>query len=81
MGESLVNLLLIILWIMVPIYALAEPALEGGFVGIPYTPGQVLVNGLLAGSFFVLGFYRGQRAVLARFPRLSIGTKSGPGSH
>jgi len=70
LGESSLNLLLIILWIMVPIYTLAEGAMETGAATLPYTPGQVLVNGLLAGSFFLLGFYRAQATILARVPWL-----------
>ena len=65
MGESCVNLLLIFLWILLPIYGLGDTALEGGGAGVPYTPGEVLVNGGLAGLVFVLGFYRAQRAALA----------------
>ena len=66
--ESTVNLLLIFLWILLPIYSLAEGGLEGGALGVPYTPGEVLVNGALAGGFFVLGFYRAQGALLKRLP-------------
>ena len=67
LGESSLNLLLILLWILLPIYSLADPVLETtGPVGVPYTPGQVLVNGLLAGSFFIVGFYRAQAVILAR---------------
>jgi hypothetical protein len=68
LGESTLNLLLIILWILLPIYALGEDPLDQGQMGVPYTPSQVLVNGLLAGSFFVLGFYRAQDAIAAQFP-------------
>jgi len=73
LGESTLNLLLILLWILLPIYALTENALETGATGVPYTPAEVLVNGLLAGSFFVLGFYRAQGAILARLPWLGNG--------
>jgi len=66
--ESSVNLLLIMLWILLPIYSLAEEAVGGGQASVPYTPGQVLVNGLLAGGFFILGFYRAQGAILSRRP-------------
>ena len=79
LGESALNLLLIMLWILVPIYSLAESAMETGATGVPYTPGQVLVNGLLAGCFFLLGFYRAQGEILKRFPWLSAGTKRSPG--
>ena len=66
--ESSVNLILIFLWILLPIYALAEAAGEGGPLGVPYTSTEVLVNGLLAGGFFVLGFYRAQGELAKRFP-------------
>ena len=37
--------------------------------------------GFLAGSFFLLGFYRAQEAIVARFPWLSVGgPKRGPES-
>jgi len=76
-GESSLNLLLIMLWILVPIYTLADGVMDSG---VPYSPGEVLVNGLLAGSFFLLGFYRGQAAIIARMPWLGGGTKKPPGS-
>jgi len=80
LGESSLNLLLIMLWILVPIYSLADGVMDSGAIGVPYTPGQVLVNGLLAGCFFLLGFYRAQGVILARFPWMVLGTKKGPGN-
>jgi len=50
-GKSSVNLLLIMLWILVPIYGLANGALESGPIGLPYTPGEVLVNGDSSGQY------------------------------
>jgi hypothetical protein len=79
-GESSLNLLLIMLWILLPIYSLADGVMESGAIGVPYTPGQVLVNGLLAGSFFLLGFYRAQGIILARFPWMGVRTNRGPGN-
>jgi hypothetical protein len=73
LGESSFNLLLIMLWILVPIYGMDEMVADGGPVGLPYTPNQLLVNGLMAGSFFLLGFYRAQDAILTRFPWLGVG--------
>jgi hypothetical protein len=67
MGESLLNLLLIVFWIMLPIYGMADADPLAAPAGVPYTPGQVLMNGALAGTFFVLGFYRAQGAILSRF--------------
>ncbi len=60
MGESSVNLFLILLWILLPVFELSEAALERGAMGVPYTPLEVLVNGGLAGSFFIVGFHRGR---------------------
>ena len=80
LGESSLNLLLIILWILLPIYALSDGVMESGAIGVPYTPVQVLVNGLLAGGFFLVGFYRAQGEILSRFPWMGGGTNRGPGS-
>ena len=66
LGESTINLFLIILWILLPIYTLGDV----GDLRVPYTPAEVLVNGLLAGSFFVLGFYRAQGVIFERYPWL-----------
>jgi hypothetical protein len=79
LGESSLNLILIILWILVPIYALPGDAMGAGPVSLPYTAGQVLVNGLLAGSFFLVGFYRAQGTLLRRLPWLAPPTNRGPG--
>lgn len=80
LGESSLNLLLIMLWILVPIYSLGDAVMESGATGVPYTVADVVLNGLLAGSFFLLGFYRAQAALLARFPWMSLGDKRGPGN-
>jgi hypothetical protein len=72
-GESSLNLILIFLWILLPIYQVTDISPDTVPTGVPYTPGQVLVNGLFAGSFFVMGFYRGQAAIVARFPWLAPG--------
>jgi hypothetical protein len=71
MTESAVNLVLIFLWILLPIYAMADALEAGGPVGVPYTPAQVLVNGLLAGGFFLTGFYRAQTIIGQRLPWLA----------
>ena len=73
LGESSLNLVLILLWILLPIYAIPDALAAGGEIGVPYTPNQVLVNGLLAGTFFLLGFYRAQATLLFRFPWLGGG--------
>ncbi len=79
LGESSLNLLLIMLWILVPIYAVSDAVGASGAIGVPYTVGEVLVNGLLAGSFFLMGFYRAQAVILARFPWMALGDRRGPG--
>lgn len=68
------------LWILLPIYSLGEAGIDQGPLSVPYTPGQVLVNGLLAGSFFLLGFYRAQGVILERFPWTDPATRKGPGN-
>lgn len=78
LGESALNLFLILAWILLPIYAMPEAAMGEGLVGVPYTPGQVLINGGLAGSFFLVGFYRAQRAIQERFPWLGSRRRKSP---
>jgi hypothetical protein len=80
LGESSLNLLLIMLWILLPVYSLSENLMGPEATGVPYTPGQVLVNGLLAGSFFLLGFYRAQDAIVARIPWMAGRSTKSPGS-
>lgn len=80
MGESALNLLLLVAGILLPIYGLAERALAGAPLTLPYSPGEILVNGLLAGSFFLLGFYRGQAAAQRQVARWIRGEgPKGPG--
>jgi len=69
LGESALNLLLIMLWILLPLYALPGAA-ESGPVEVPYSVREVLINGGLAGCFFLVGFYQAQREILARLPWL-----------
>jgi hypothetical protein len=66
LGESSLNLVLLILGILLPIYGLADQALSGGPIGLPYSAGEVLMNGALAGTFFLLGFYRAQAELRGR---------------
>jgi len=81
LGESTLNLFLILAWILLPIYAMPEAALGEGPLGVPYTPGEVLVNGGLAGSFCLVGFYQAQSAILERFPWLGGRQGRGPRIH
>jgi hypothetical protein len=80
MGESTLNLVLILLWILLPIYTL--PTSDAGIGGgeVPYTVREVLVNGLLAGSFFLVGFYRAQGIIMDRLPWLGGRKGKGPGT-
>ena len=66
LGESSLNLLLLLLWILIPIWDLTS-AVETGDLVLPYTVGEVLVNGLLAGAFCLLGFYGSQLRIVERF--------------
>ena len=77
LGESALNLLLIMIWILLPIYALPG-AVESGPMEIAYTVREVLVNGGLAGSFFLVGFYQAEGAILSRFPWLGGRYGRGP---
>ena len=78
LGESTLNLTLVMAWIVLPIYAIPDAALEQGVVSVPYTPAQVLLNGGLAGAFFLLGFYQAQNVILMRFPWLGGPRRGGP---
>jgi hypothetical protein len=69
LSESTLNLFLIIAWILLPIYSVMD-AVEGGPMGVPYTVNQVLINGGLAGGFFLAGFYHAQATLQRRFPWL-----------
>jgi hypothetical protein len=75
LGESSLNLLLLCLGILVPIYGLADQALEGGALALPYSAGEVLLNGLLSGTFFIVGFRRAQAEILRRYIPSAYGWK------
>lgn len=77
--ESTLNLFLIMLWILLPIYTMMD-GLDSGLLGVPYTVNEVLINGLLAGGFFLAGFYHAQGALLKRFPWLAPYKGRGPGA-
>jgi len=67
LGESSLNLVLLILGILLPIYRLADQAASGQPFTLPYSAGEVLLNGALAGTFFIVGFYRAQSEILRRY--------------
>ena len=78
LGESTLNLLLIMGWILLPVLTMPDAISNSDPIGVPYTVQQVLVNGGLAGSFFIVGFYQAQGAILERFPWLGGGYLKGP---
>ncbi len=61
MAESSLNLLLVLLSIMLPIYALADQVEGGGAVGLPFTR-ITLLNVAVTGSVLIYTFHRSQRA-------------------
>lgn len=69
LGESSLNVFLLAAGIVLPIYDLAGAATGGQPLALPYSAGEVLVNGLLAGSFFIVGFYRAQAEILRGWAR------------
>jgi hypothetical protein len=66
MGESAVNLFLLILGVMLPILNLPEAVVSGGPLPELMTPGR-LMNVALSGGMLILSFQRSQAAV-ARDP-------------
>lgn len=75
LGESSLNLLLLCLGILVPIYGLTDQALEGGAMTLPYSAGEVLLNGLLSGTFFIVGFRRAQAEIFRRYGPSASGAR------
>ena len=61
--ESSINLLLLILSVMIPIYNVAEAAAVGGEIAVPYTA-STMINVLICGSVLVLTFHRSEAAIL-----------------
>jgi hypothetical protein len=60
-GESAVNIFLLIFSVMGPIFALPEVLLEGGDAGVLMTPAK-LINFLISGGLLWLSFQRSQAA-------------------
>ena len=56
LAESSLNLLLLVLAVFLPYWALAEAVLDGRAVANPFSPGFV-VNFCLAGAIWTAGFY------------------------
>ena len=62
--ESSINLLLLILSVMIPIYNVAEAAAVGGEIVVPYTA-YTMINVLICGSVLVLTFHRSEAAIMS----------------
>ena len=62
-GESSINLLLLILSVMIPIYNVAEAAAVGGEIVVPYTT-STMINVLICGSVLIFTFHRSEAAIL-----------------
>lgn len=68
MAESSVNLLLLLLGILLPVWSMTDAVLAGGpMEGAGLTP-LAAGNALLAGGALVVSFHRHQRAALGRAP-------------
>jgi hypothetical protein len=65
LAESSLNLLLLVLAVFLPYWAVAEAVLDGRAVAHPFSP-AFLVNFLLAGAVWTTGFYE---TTLASAPR------------
>lgn len=70
--ESSVNLLLVLLSIMLPIYGLTDAVEGGGAVGLPFTT-WTFVNVAISGAVLIYSFQRSQRALFKQMGRGSRG--------
>jgi hypothetical protein len=59
-----VNLLLLVLSVLLPIFTLPALVAEGGDVSVPFGPVQLL-NVFLSGSMLVISFYHNQERIAA----------------
>lgn len=64
LAESSMNLLLLVLSVLLPIFTLPALVAEGAEVSLPFGPAQLL-NVLLSGSMLVISFYRNQERIAA----------------
>ncbi len=64
LAESSVNLLLLVLSVLLPIFTLPALVAEGADVSVPFGPAQ-LFNVVLSGSMLVISFYRNQERIAA----------------
>lgn len=72
MAESSVNLLLLLLSILLPIWSLADPGAGAHPLPVGLTPAAA-GNALLSGAALVLSFHRHQAAALQKAERLKKG--------
>ncbi len=64
LAESSVNLLLLVLSVLLPIFMLPAVVAEGGDVSLPFGPVQLL-NVFLSGSMLVISFHHNQERISA----------------
>ena len=67
-SESSLNLLLLALSVMLPIWAVADQVMAGGAIVSPMTPAK-LVNVMVSGTALVIAFHRNQPGVKMRAGR------------
>lgn len=72
MTESAVNILLLILSVMLPVFSLTDAVLAGEPIPPPMTTGKLL-NFVLSGTVLWLSFQRSQSAVFGRVTRRNSG--------
>ena len=72
-AESSVNLLLVMMSILMPVWGLTDQALAGGELGLPFTT-WTLLNALLSGLVFVYTFHRSRSALERQIARSRSGT-------
>lgn len=64
LAESSVNLLLLLLSVLLPIFTLPARVAEGAEVSLPFGPAQ-LINVCLSGFILLISFYRNQERIAA----------------
>lgn len=65
LGESAVNLFLVIASIMLPVFSLVDAVDAGGPMTLPFTT-WTLLNVLITGSVLIVSFQQNQRALMSR---------------
>jgi hypothetical protein len=62
LAESSMNLLLLILSVLLPIFTLPTRVAEGAEISLPFGP-AMLINFFLSGTLLVISFYRNQERI------------------